>query len=109
MVAYIKGCDNRAKSQEYIGLDIHIAAAELDELPDGDYYWMQLVGLQVVNLHGDYIGVIKSLFETGANDVMVVADEAGNEHLLPYVMDNTVKAVDLDSQTMTVDWQLEDG
>lgn len=109
MVAYFKGCDNRAKSQPYIGLDICIAAEELDDLPEGDYYWMQLVGLQVINLQGEHIGVVKSLFETGANDVMVVVNEAGQEHLVPYVMDNTVKVVDLDTKTMKVDWQLEAG
>lgn len=109
MIAYIKGCDNRAKSQAYVGKDICISAADLDELPAGDYYWMQLVGLQVINLEGEAIGVIKSLFETGANDVLVVADEAGTEHLLPYLMDQTVKEIDLEAGVMTVDWQLDNG
>ncbi|MFC3194345.1 ribosome maturation factor RimM [Marinicella sediminis] len=107
MVAYFKGCDNRAKSQPYIGQEICISAADLDQLPDGEYYWMQLIGLQVIDQHGQQLGTVQSLFETGANDVLVVKDEAGQEHLLPYEMENTVKEINLEAGTMIVDWQAD--
>ncbi len=107
MIAYFKGLDNREKSQPYIGKEIEISAEELGQLPEGDYYWMQLIGLTVKNLSGHELGEVKSMFETGANDVLVVNTGAGKEHLIPYILGGTVVQVDLVNQTMTVDWELE--
>lgn len=107
MVAYFKGCDSRELSQKYIGSEVQICADELGELPDDEYYWMQLIGLQVADLAGEKLGVISSMFETGANDVMVVVDAKGNEHLIPYILGGTVTKVDVVAQEITVDWEIE--
>ena len=107
MVAYFKGMDNRECSQKLIGLEVEISTDELGQLPDNEYYWMQLIGLEVSDLQGRRLGVLDSMFETGANDVIVLKDNEGNEHLIPYILGGTVVQVDLLNNTMTVDWQLD--
>jgi 16S rRNA processing protein RimM len=84
---------------------------QLPALAEGEYYWVELEGLRVVNLEGLTLGVISHLLETGANDVMVVVSEAksppgpsgGQDHLIPYVPE-VVKQVDLESGVVRVDW-----
>ncbi|MEZ5470773.1 MAG: ribosome maturation factor RimM [Marinicella sp.] len=107
MIAYFKGVDSREKSQAFIGKEIEILAGELDQLPDDEYYWMQLIGLVVKNLDGEVLGEVKSIFETGANDVLVLKTATSKELLIPYILGGTVVQVDLLNHTITVDWELE--
>lgn len=107
MVAYFKGMDNRECSQKLIGLEVQISSDELGQLPDNEYYWMQLIGLEISDIDGRVLGVLDAMFETGANDVIVLKDSEGKEHLIPYILGGTVIQVDLVNNTMTVDWQLD--
>ena len=66
----------------FVGADIEVAVSRLPRLKPGEYYWSQLEGLKVINLAGQELGVVSYLFETGANDVLVVAGE--RERLIPY-------------------------
>jgi len=104
LVARIEGCDDRDGAQALVGRKIAVAASELPPLPQGEYYWHQLVGLEVSATDGTVLGRIESLMETGANDVMVVQGE--RERLIPYVPD-VVRAIDLDAGTRQVDWDPE--
>ena len=61
-----------------------------------------LEGLRVVNLQGVDLGVVSHLFETGANDVLVVKGE--RERLIPYTMGEAIREVDLAAGRMVVDW-----
>jgi len=67
-----------------------------------EYYWTDLIGLEVVNLAGISLGHIENLFETGANDVLVVKGE--RERLIPLVFDRVVLNVDVIAKKMQVDW-----
>lgn len=58
---------------------------ELPPLPEGKYYKYQLLGLDVVDESGRSLGKLKEILETGANDVYVVTNEAGQELLLPAI------------------------
>lgn len=108
VVAYFKGYDNREKSQVYIGQEIQINADELSKLKRDEYYWHQLIGLSVVNTSGVTLGAIASLFETGANDVIVVKNDDGVEILVPYILNQYVLSIDLETGVMEVDWELQD-
>lgn len=109
IVAYFKGCDNREKSQRYIGNEVRVSLTDLTQLQHNEYYWHQLIGLTVEDDQGQHFGVLDAFFETGANDVMVVKDDEGNEVLIPYIWDQYVTAIDLEQQKIIVDWQLEAG
>jgi 16S rRNA processing protein RimM len=109
LVARLDGVDSREAAEALAGAEILLPKAELPELPGDDYYWFQLEGLRVVTREGAVLGRIQYLFETGANDVMVVKGGAGEaiddrERLLPFLPDEVVLNVDLEGGVMTVDW-----
>ncbi len=80
---------------------LSIAATEESGLPRGEYYFHELLDLQVVDEAGNPLGTLTEILETGANDVYVVTDAAGHEILLPAIPE-VVLDVDLDAQKMKV-------
>jgi 16S rRNA processing protein RimM len=102
VVAHIKGCDDRDQAAALIGTDIAITRGQLPKLAPDEYYWTDLEGLRVENSQGVDLGVVSHLFETGANDVLVVKGE--RERLIPYTKGEAVLAVDPQSGRILVDW-----
>ncbi|SIT71022.1 16S rRNA processing protein RimM [Ectothiorhodosinus mongolicus] len=96
-----QGVDDRDAAQGLVGRALAIDADQLPQLDPGEYYWSQLLGLEVVNLQGEPLGRVDHLLETGANDVLVLEGE--RQRLVPYVP-QVVKQVDLVQGRMTVDW-----
>lgn len=106
VVAKLAGCDDREAAAELVKGVIAVRRDQLkDQLQPGEYYWTDLEGLEVVTIDGTELGRLERLFETGANDVMVVKGE--RERLIPYLWDQVVREVDLDKQRMVVDWDPE--
>lgn len=93
---------DRNAAAELVDLDIAVDRSDLPDLESGRYYWVDLIGLTVVNMDGVNFGHIAAMMETGANDVMVVRGD--RERLIPMVMDEFVKSVNIESKHMTVDW-----
>ena len=83
----------------------------MPQLDYGEFYWHQLQDLRVVNHHEQIFGRVSHLLETGANDVLVV--KANNEsiddreRLIPYLVDSVVIEIDLENQTIRVDWEAD--
>ena len=71
------------------------------ELPPGEYYHYQLVGLTVITNQGENLGTVREVLETGSNDVYVVVSATGAEILLPAI-EQVVQEIDLASRTMLV-------
>ena len=105
VVARIEGVDDRDQAQAMAGVKIFINNSQLPSLIEGDYYWSQLIGLQVISTQSVEFGVIDHMLETGANDVMVV--QGDRERLIPYVMDEVIKSIDLQSKQIVVDWDAD--
>jgi len=108
LVAKLEGVDDRNGAELVKNAEISISTAQLPEL-EHDYYWKDLIGMQVVTDKGYDMGVVKDLFETGANDVMLVKAKINDafgqkERLLPFLHDTVVLKVDKDGKTITVDW-----
>ncbi len=110
LVIKIKGLDDREEARSLAGFDICVPRSLLPVLDDGEFYWLQLQGLKVIDLQGQLLGKIDHLLETGANDVMVVRPCVGSlddrERLLPYT-DQCVQSVDLQAAEMRVDWDAD--
>jgi len=104
IVAQLEGVNDRDQAMALNGYRIMVNQADLPDLPNGEYYWQQLIGLTVSN-EAMLIGTITSILETGANDVLVCknAQDGKADVLIPYT-DQVVKAVDLTQGTMIVDW-----
>jgi 16S rRNA processing protein RimM len=106
LVVQLPGCDDREiAARRYTGAKIAITHAQLLPLPIGDYYWNDLIGLEVVTTSGISLGHITQLLETGSNDVLVVEGE--RQRLIPYLPEQVVVKVDLANKKMQVEWDPE--
>ena len=103
VIAKLEGYDDRNESQQLIGAVIAINADQLKPLRRDEYYWRDLIGLRVVNQQNVELGRVDSLFETGANDVLVVKDET-QERLIPWTLGHAVLEVDIEQGVISVDW-----
>ena len=73
---------------------VYVRSDQVGSLPDDEYYHHQILGLQVISDIGEALGVVKTILETGSNDVLVVESPSGTEILLP-VIDEVVLRIDL--------------
>jgi 16S rRNA processing protein RimM len=108
LVAELPGIVDRDAAAALVGSEIWVARAALPALGPDEFYQTDLEGLQVVNVKGAALGRVSHLFGNGAHDVLVTRDEAGRQHLIPWVRGRYVKAVDLDARRITVDWDQDD-
>jgi 16S rRNA processing protein RimM len=103
------GFETRNDAESLVGYEIRIDANQLPELPEGEFYWHELEGMQVVNRAGEVFGVVDRMIETGANDVMVVSATSDSvddeERLIPFVIDEIVDEIDMEQRTLTVNWE----
>ncbi len=133
IVVKLKGIDDRDAALACKGKQIAVPRAQLPEADENEYYWSDLIGVRVRNLQDVDFGLIVDVFETGANDVIVVkpeevlvaplknvetsksaeavkdkkvAKELPQERLLPFI-DSVVLEVDLKAKTMLVDWDAD--
>ncbi len=97
----LSSIDDRDAAFACKGKQVAVAKSALPTLVDGEYYWSDLIGLAVKSQQGVDFGKVTDVFETGANDVIVVKGEV--ERLIPFIA-QTVLEVSLDNQTMLVDW-----
>ncbi|QEP42931.1 ribosome maturation factor RimM [Ectothiorhodospiraceae bacterium BW-2] len=107
VIARLEGCDDRDSAAKLIQCDIRVAAAALPPIAEGEYYWHQLIGLEVVTVKGEALGRVDYLLETGANDVLVIKDGRGGELLIPYLPEQVITAIDLELNRLEVDWELD--
>ena len=110
VVAKLAGCDDRDVAAGFKGQQVAIPRAAFPPAEQGEFYWADLLGLNVRNTEGLDFGVVTSMLETGANDVMVVQQSAagghgqdGGERLIPFVA-RVVKRVDIAARVIEVDW-----
>ncbi|KAA6208100.1 ribosome maturation factor RimM [Avibacterium paragallinarum] len=109
LIVKLKNIDDREIAQTLTNVEIGVDLSVFPELEDGDYYWHDLIGCQVVNLQGYNMGTVAEMMETGSNDVLVVRasqkDAFGKqERLIPFLYEQVVKRVDLTTKTIEVDW-----
>lgn len=112
LVVQLVGVQDRTAAEALAGAWVKVPKAALPQLPHGDFYWWQLEGLRVETNSGIALGVVSHLLSTGAaNDVLVVRathpDDPQQERLLPWLMDQVIVQVDLDSGLIVVDWDPE--
>jgi len=105
LIAKLQGIVDRTAAEKYKGLLIAVPRDSLPQQPEGEYYWSDLVGLTVENLAGEAFGIVDSLLETGANDVLVVKGGHG-EKLIPFIA-SVIQQVDLKNKKISVDWQAD--
>jgi len=96
-----KEISDRTDASELTNKRLYVSAEQLPVLTDGDYYLHELIGLEVYEQEGRYLGTLMEILETGANDVYVVQNDAGEETLIP-ATEHTILEVDLNQEKMIV-------
>lgn len=129
LLVKLAGIDDRDLAFASKGKQVSVPKEALPEAGEGEYYWSDLIGLTVTNQQAVIFGEIIDVFETGANDVIVVRPEKStvasgielekpvtgsadkkikknkheDERLIPFI-DSVIVDVDLIAKTMLVDW-----
>jgi len=98
-VMFLRGVTDRSRAEALVGCELFIERHRLPELPEGTYYWADLIGIEVFD-GGRRIGSIRSIFATGSNDVYVVA--SGDREILLPATRAVVRRVDLEQRRMDV-------
>ena len=105
MVITMPGIEDRDAADAMANAEIWVPRSRLPKPKPGEHYWVDLEGLRVSNREGIELGTVSYLFETGANDVMVVSGT--REHLIPYIPDQFIVEVDFDKGEVLVDWDAD--
>lgn len=105
LVARFEGCVERDAALALKGSEIALERKTLPQNAKDEFYWVDLVGLKVVNVKDEELGVVAELFDNGAHPVMrVLAGET--ERLLPLV-EQVVRQVDMAQGRICVEWELD--
>ncbi|MCU0840529.1 MAG: ribosome maturation factor RimM [Thiobacillaceae bacterium] len=104
LLARLEGIDSREAAEDIQGMEIAVPRGELPPAEEGEYYWDDLIGLEVANTAGASLGRVQGLMETGAHDVLRVRGE--RETLIPFTAP-IVQSVDLAAGRIVVDWEAD--
>lgn len=96
----LEGIPDVESAQALVGCKIFLPEDMQEKLPEGEYYWRDIIGLDVYNEDDNYIGKIESVFPTGSNDVYV-CKSAEREILLPAIAD-VIRKIDINRRVMIV-------
>lgn len=105
LVAKLEGISDRTAAEKCKGLLVAVPRSSLPKEGSDEYYWSDLIGLTVVNLQNEQMGIVDHLMDMGSNDVMCVRD-GKNEILIPFLA-HVVQQVNLDKKIIQVDWQAD--
>ncbi len=113
-IARLRDIADRTQAEALKGREIQVAAAHFPAAGDDEVYWRDLEGLEVwcsEDGSRSLLGRVKTLLETGANDVLVVAPCEGSiddrEHLVPWILDAVVTDIALPDQRIEVNWYVD--
>ena len=110
LVARIDPLADRNAAESLKGARIYVSRADFPAAKgDDEYYWVDLIGLEVVNREGLHLGVVRDLLPTGPHSVLCLEYSEGDkplERMIPFVS-VYVDSVDLQARRITVDWQAD--
>jgi len=112
LAAQIEGVDDRNTAEALRGITLHVPRSAFPKTPDGEFYWIDLIGLAVVNREQRPVGTVIGLIDTGPHAVLRIAPPGlaqpspAQEVLIPFVSHYGCD-VDLVARQITVDWQLD--
>ena len=116
VVAKLEGIADREQAAALQGQRVAVSRDDFPVAGADEYYWSDLVGLAVINTAGVTLGKVFRVFETGANDVLVVQDQVADkvadkvaterERLLPFI-EPVIRKVDIAGGVIVVDWEAD--
>jgi 16S rRNA processing protein RimM len=104
VVARIDGCEDRDAAALLKGAEVAIPRERLPANADGEYYWSDLLGMEVSNCQGVLLGKVEQLLDTGANQVLVLPGSGKEKVLVPFI-EGVIVRVDVAGGRMVVNWE----
>jgi 16S rRNA processing protein RimM len=106
VVAKWMGCDTPESAERLRGAIVAVGRSDFPAPPEGEFYWVDLIGARVINRAGVELGKVTGLRNNGAQDLLEVMADGGTEVLLPLV-ESYVDTIDMASGVIRVDWELD--
>lgn len=110
IVAHFDGMNDRNQAEALKGSRICLPRSDFPPAPEGEYYWIDLIGLEVFNRQGEHLGVVRDLLSTGPTSVLVMEHtetvdgrQQTAERMIPFVA-AYIDDVDLKARRITADW-----
>lgn len=108
LIAQISGADgqplaDRDAAERLVGAEIQVSRDELPAPQKGQFYWADLIDMQVCSEQGDVLGTVSEVTSNGAQDVLVVKD-GEQERMIPFVHGAIIKSVDMAERRIVADW-----
>ena len=104
IIAKLHGIEDRDSAEDLKNKEILVSRIDLPKLEENTFYWNDLLDLPVLDQKGKQIGKVDSLFETGSNDVLVIVNENKERFLVPFIMEEVIRKVDLVKEFISIDW-----
>ena len=109
VVATAQEIDDRSAAEALRGARVFVPRSSFPTAGADEYYWVDLIGLSVVNREGVELGIVRELLSTGPQTVLVLeyqAEDKTHERMIPFVS-AYVDTVDVAGKRITVDWQAD--
>jgi 16S rRNA processing protein RimM len=114
VTATLADVTDRSLAEALKGATVQVSRADFPALPEDEYYWSDLIGLDTVNLQGEALGKVADMMSNGPQSILRIVpdvnpdmpDAKPEERLVPFV-DQYVKTVDLKARLITLDWGLD--
>jgi len=100
MILKLCECDNPDDVKHLIGKNLFVKREELPLLNDDEYYWFDVLDMEVFTEKEGYLGKVENIIETGSNDVFVI--KAEHEEILVPATRDVIKKIDYDQNTITI-------
>ena len=104
IIVKLDGIEDRDGAEDLKNKEILVSRIDLPKLEENTFYWNDLLDLSVLDQKGKQIGKVDSLFETGSNDVLVRVNENKERFLVPFIMEEVIRKVDLVKEFISIDW-----
>lgn len=101
VILKLQGVNNPDEAEKLRNCYIKINRKDAKKLPEGTYYIVDLIGLDVYTDEDKLLGKVDDIYNTGSSDIYVVKDELGKQILLPAIKD-VLKKVDLENGKIIV-------
>jgi 16S rRNA processing protein RimM len=96
----LKGMETRENALRIVNSNVYALREDLPRMKEGEFYYCDLIGCRVKDESGKNLGVVKKVFPTGANEVMVCRSD--DEEVLIPVVEGIIKKMDLANEEVIV-------
>ena len=108
LISKISSINDIDSIKELTNKELFIHKSELPKLPEGEIYWHDLIGMKVVNMLKEDLGIIDEVDNYGSSDILkVIPSESSIDNelrLIPYIKDKYINSISIEKNQLNVDW-----